>query len=404
VFTLQSLVVDLAQYDLLYRFQQFRPSDLREAIEGVFGWVPASLETALGWTVKNAATVAETIFGAGAMNLRPRIIKTAEILPQCNSIPGEEIQAILRTLTHAETPNKDYVLPEAGKALTLTSKPLVEKSDDTLILLNASFCAPAVFEALAMPISKKDKHAFSKIGTAAETYLRGKIEAKGVIVSRGEYRIGEHRGECDAVIETSDTIIFLELKIKSLTRMARAGWDLDIFADLASSLFAATEQLGRHEIAIRENGILSLKRQDGDVTTILLGHRNIEKVALTFSDFGSFQDRNILTQLFETLLNTHLNANDPAMQPKLEELNELIVAIRKQTVRLAELVPEAKEHPFFNCWFLSVGQLLVLLDEVSSAETFKTELWRCRHLSTSSLDWYSEFDAALRIGAAKPDP
>jgi hypothetical protein len=37
---------------------------------------------------------------------------------------------------------------------------------------------------------------------------------------------------------------------------------------------------------------------------------------------------------------------------------------------------------------------LILLDNVSSAETFKAELWKCRHVTMTTLDWYREYAAA----------
>ena len=59
--------------------------------------------------------------------------------------------------------------------------------------------------------------------------------------------------------------------------------------------------------------------------------------------------------------------------------------------------------PFFNCWFLSLGHLLVLLDDVEPAnanESFKKALFSTRHVTTGCLDFASQYFQAKELRAS----
>lgn len=396
-FSLSEFVTELALHDRFYLFRQFRASDLRDTIVGVFDWVDEALEKSLGWSLENAALVCEKALSANAPAQGPAILSASEIIASCSTVPPEEVKRVLQVLTHTGQSNEHFVLPESGKELTFTSKPLMAGVGDHLLLLDTAICTPAVFEALATALLQFEDETFEKTGFAVERFLSRRMRAKGVKVISGHYFVGKQQYECDAIVETADTIIFLELKIKSLTRRAQSGSDLDLFVDLAKSLLAATVQLNRHELAIRDLGTLSIAKPNEDAVQLTLGGRSIEKVALTFDDFGSFQDRNVLSQLLGIISTLSFGAVDPARESELKSLNKSAASLREQIQKLVSNDSRLEGQPFFNCWFLSVPQMLVLLDNVSSAETFKSELWRCRHMTTGSLDWYFEYEAARRI-------
>ena len=56
-------------------------------------------------------------------------------------------------------------------------------------------------------------------------------------------------------------------------------------------------------------------------------------------------------------------------------------------------------QPFFNCWFMSIPQLLVLLDDVTDAQTFRDALWSYRHIVTGTSDFYFEIANVRRMKA-----
>jgi hypothetical protein len=194
------------------------------------------------------------------------------------------------------------------------------------------------------------------------------------------------------VIEVPQTIIFSEIKKKALTRPARAGSDAHLLLDLAKSLLVAQVQAGWHEVRLRQHGHLDLER-NGTVTRLELNDRQIERVAVSLFDFGSFQDRILLKQFLEATMHATFASTAPKLDKDFAEINAALVEIHNQ---VAALYPGQDEinQPFFNCWFLSVPQVLVLLDGVTDAAGFKAALWSCRHLVTGSSDLY--FDLSYR--------
>ena len=115
-------------------------------------------------------------------------------------------------------------------------------------------------------------------------------------------------------------------------------------------------------------------------------------------DFGSFQDRVLLKQFLEGTLNASFGVNDPTLQQGFANLNKSLEALRRQT---AALHPDQAEipQPFFHCWFLSVPQILVLLDEVEGAEALRQALWKTRHVVTGSSDFYFDHARMKQIAA-----
>jgi len=231
-----------------------------------------------------------------------------------------------------------------------------------------------------------------KIGASIERFLEVEFALHGVRVTGGDYDIDGEHGECDLIIDADSVVVLAEVKKKSLTRRARAGSDAHLLLDLAGSLLAAQAQAGWHEVRLRRLGYLDVKR-NGITTRLELNGREIERVAVSLFDFGSFQDRILLTRFLETNMNVRFTPADSRLSPKFDEINDALVQIREQ---VAALHPgeQAVNQPFFHCWFLSVPQLLVLLDDVTSGAGFKEALWKSRHIVTGSSDLY--FDLAYR--------
>jgi Holliday junction resolvase-like predicted endonuclease len=97
-----------------------------------------------------------------------------------------------------------------------------------------------------------------KVGLAVERFLEAEFASHGVPIGRGDYNAEGEHGECDLVIEASETVIFSEVKKKALTRQAKAGSDVYLLLDLAGSLLAAQVQAGWHEVRLRRHGHLDL--------------------------------------------------------------------------------------------------------------------------------------------------
>ena len=237
--------------------------------------------------------------------------------------------------------------------------------------------------------------------TSSSTQFRstGRILANhGVPTVSGDYDLNGEHGECDMVAVTPQTLIFIELKKKALTRRARAGSDVDLLLDLAGSLLAAQAQAGWHELRLTNTGSLDLV-SNGKCQTLSLQDRSIEKIAVGMLDFGSFQDRVMMQQFMEATLNASFSSPDPTYAKRFKAINAALQEIRDQYTATHQGKAEVRQ-PFFNCWFISIPQLLVMLDEVTDADTFRNALWGCRHMTTGTSDLYFEISNMRRLKAA----
>lgn len=311
--------------------------------------------------------------------------------------------AILRTvLSHAEGgPNRHFSLPTDAptpddnlKGADFYLRPLIRRPGNRYLIVDRSMCGWGYVEALLTALRPLDQNLDTKVGTAMETFVEGEFASHNVDVFSGDYDEGGH-GECDIAVPTPEVLVFLELKKKTLTRRARAGNDAELLLDLAGSLLDAHAQAGWHEVRITKAGFLDIVR-DGDTRRLSLDGRGIEKIALGMLDFGSFQDRTMLKQFLEATLNVNFGSSNLAYDKKLKKINVVLEEMREQ-LNAAHAGKTEIRQPFFNCWFMSIPQLLILLDEVSDPATFKRALWNYRHMVTGTSDLYFEIFNMRRV-------
>lgn len=201
----------------------------------------------------------------------------------------------------------------------------------------------------------------------------------------------------------SPCVILMEVKKKPFTRLARSGNDVKILLDLSESILEAQRQAGRTELLLREKGIISLKDPlDNGVSEIVLGEREIERISITLLDYGSFQDRTVIKQFLDICLQANFTSRDAAHKKKFDKLLLKLEELRSQVESLSNFANSDREQPFFHCAFISVPQFLVMLDDVSSNEDFKEILWKTRHTSTGSLDFYFDYSYISKLRDTKP--
>jgi len=395
---------EMALYDTLFRIPQMRPSDVIKIARGALGWLDLSEPTKGGWSVNQALEVIGYLLSPSLDARGPTFITEAEIRRNCPDIPPIVVAQILDdALSHpCIGANKNFSLPTDAPTSAHKSsgqdfflRPLIRSSGRRYILLDRSVCAPACVEALLTQLRAEIKDLDERIGSSIENFLKSEFASHGICAKGGDYDSGGKHGECDLALETVDTIIFAEIKKKPLTRKAKAGSDAHILLDLAGSLLAAQAQAGWHEVRLRKEGHLQLE-SEGTLSRIDLNEREVERVAVTLLDFGSFQDRILLQQFLEGTLNATFTPSDANLKKAFRQVNEALAEIREQVIELRAGGGDFRQ-PFFHCWFLSVPQLLILLDNVTDSASFKSALWSCRHIATGSSDLYFDLSYMRRL-------
>ncbi|OCX21920.1 MULTISPECIES: hypothetical protein [Pseudomonas] len=395
---------EMALYDTLFRIPQMRPSDVVKIARGMLGWFDLSEPTKGGWSVNQVLEVIGYLLSPSLDARGPIFITETEIRRGCPDTPSNVVAKILDdVLSHPCTgANKNFSLPTDAPTSAQKSsgqdfflRPLIRSSGRQFILLDRSVCAPACLEALLTQLRADMKDLDEKIGLSIEDFLKSEFTSHGICSKGGDYDSGGKHGECDLALETDETIIFAEIKKKPLTRKAKAGSDAHILLDLAGSLLAAQAQAGWHEVRLRKDGHLHLESK-GAISCIDLNEREVERVAVTLLDFGSFQDRILLKQFLEGTLNATFTPSDANLKKGFQRINEALAEIREQLIELRSGGSDVRQ-PFFHCWFLSVPQLLVLLDNVTDSAGFRQALWSCRHVATGSSDLYFDLSYMKRL-------
>lgn len=290
----------------------------------------------------------------------------------------------------------DSSLPREKRAgANFTDRPLISLGEDDYLLPSLPFSTPAMLEAVLAQLraAKVDED----MGLAIEDFLLKELQRHGLTVSTGKYKAGGKDWECDIVIETAKRVIFLEIKKKSLTRAARAGMESALLIDIAASLVSSTLQAMRHEEQLRK-GPLVLTLKDGTLNTINLDGREVERFAVTLHDYGGFQDRLLLQAILGVQMRLQFSTDDSGVKKKIEQINNAMVELRQVNKKLWTIAGSPSAwSPFKFSWFLSVPQILILLDGVTCAEEFEVELSRTRQMTTGHKDFYVDLSFAREL-------
>jgi hypothetical protein len=237
-------------------------------------------------------------------------------------------------------------------------------------------------------------------GMLAEAFIAHAIQPSAV---SAKYARGGAIWECDLAIETDAAIILLELKKKSLTAKSYAGHTLHAILDLCFSALQSQEQLGRHELALRENGRIEFLNG----TVIEWRDRRIERVSVSLFDWGGTQDSALLRQVGAILTGATVTATEmTAKQAKdLEVAQETLLELQVQRERLIQLGVDVRQQ-IGSWWFLSVPQLLFALHGISGAAAFYQEILPLRAMITGTMDFYADLShlRALRKRNASASP
>src|SRR5699024_1704568 len=195
-------------------------------------------------------------------------------------------------------------------------------------------------------------------------------------------------------------IVFMEVKKKALTRKAAAGDNVSLAVDFSRSLIASQKQLGEHELYLYENEEIVLRKyqskkksKKGELARIQRQNRIIERVSIAFPEYGFLTDKQTVSSILESLTVGTVHAYDLAREHELNELNDLGEKLWEQLDRLAKY--EGEEYfrkPYHDSTFYSMQQLLTIISDSHSTESFVDNLMATKHLTMNTNDFYYEYE------------
>lgn len=402
--TIIQFYTDIVLWDTMFTIPQCRSSSALEICDNLFSFIThAEFQNALGFTRDDFISVSTEINKLATDIHSPTIVYHSVISKSLKQIDKSKIQVILDLLSHQSGVNTKYNLPSDYTSINFWKKPLLKLGATKFLLMNQSWCAPNYFEAIASPLRTNfkslNRNLDNELGGQLEIYLQSKLTTKGISFMTGDYDVDGLHGECDLLIESEKAIILIEFKKKVLTGKAKSGVDTELLIDLSKSILDAQIQAGRTEIILREKGHITMTAKDGRIQTVSLNGRYIERVALTQLEFGGFHDRSIFKHLLIALLThsygTHLT--DIKTIEKFEELKEKQAKWVEQYNKLCLIDTDYPKHPFFDSWFMSLPQLLEVINLSTDNNSFYETLRKTKHITLNTLDWYREFDIATHL-------
>ncbi len=397
-------IQETALYDTMFRIPQLRPTDAVRLCNGLLGFQDLTTPTPDGWTLSQALEVVDALFSCTPDKRGPIILAAKDICDHLPHIPKPIISHLLDTvLCHPQSgSNKHFSRPTDApskeapeQGVDFLFKPLIKASGRRFVIMDRAVAAASCPEALLSAFRPFTKNLETLVGSQAERFLEAELATRGVLAQSGDYDFGADHGECDIVVETDKRIVFIELKKKALTRKSRAGSDVDLVLDLAGSLLAAQAQCGWHEVRLRATDHLDLDR-NGSRYRLERKDRDIERIAIALLDYGSFQDRTFLKHMMEATIGVTFSPTDPSLTKKFKSINDALAEISDQIVQLRDEDDE-NAQPFFHCWFLSLPQVLIMLDHVTDPESFWDQIRSTRHFVTGTSDFYHDFSYRRRM-------
>lgn len=401
---------DIVIHDALYTLPQLRPRDVPRILRGLLDAL-VKLQKISSYDLQQCERLLCVVNGiqmAIGERRGPVVLHLSEIQTNCKGMSPPEVKSLLQdALAHSPeganfrytrpTEIPDESLPRTERAgADFAERPLLLLGDDRYLILSHSACSPAFIESLLTKL--RGAGIDSDVGYAVEEFLRSELCSRSIDVKSGNYSVGKMNGQCDIVIETDKRIVFIEVKKKSLTRAARCGFDVSVLTDMVYSMLHATLQSGWHELYLRTHQRLTLETPDGKQIVELKG-REVERMAISLADYGGLQDRLVIKEVLRSQLLTQYGSNSPEFAENIAKVNRKVDELKhlNEELYISQGRPE-KWQPFFACWFLSVPQFLLLLDDIKDAEGFAQELQRTRSFTLGSHDFSYEYCHAKRMG------
>lgn len=203
----------------------------------------------------------------------------------------QEIE-ILDQISHACTINTNYKIPTEVKNIDFTDKPLI-KIGEYYCLLDKNYCAWNFYEYLYKASNYK-----INIGKNLENLIINSLKHKKYDVYSGIYEISKkEQYECDAVVKINNTIIFIEIKKKAITKEAACGNIEQMYNDVIESLIISQKQAQMHKMNLIKNKQIKFKNG----THLKYNNENIYLVSISLFDNGILNNKFIAKSIFESI-------------------------------------------------------------------------------------------------------
>lgn len=269
-------------------------------------------------------------------------------------------------------------------------RPLIKLKNEKYFLFSAYFNGFAFCEVLYNKLNLHYGFDFNrKKGNKVEKMVKNLFKEKNYQFHSGKYFINKGKNEeCDMVIETSDKIVFVEIKNQPLPDTFEQGDDVETLRCLGEGMIKAQMQCFKHIRQLKDKGVLILSGYNHPPYELKLNNRQIICVSVCSQEYLFLTNKTFSECFLDSMLFATYHANDCSKENRLNKLNSLR---EKLASLIADIYGETKVHRvFFDTLFRSAQQVSTIINASDTLEDFVDNLTTPIYITDGTGDVYCQ--------------
>lgn len=278
-------------------------------------------------------------------------------------------------------------------------KPLIKLPNNKYFLFSAYFNGFSFCEVLYSKLQRYFPGRFNRLkGDYIEEMFKKLFSEKGFDFHSGKYQADQNTVlECDMVFESSNDIIFFEIKNQPLPNSFEQGDDVETLYSLGEGMIKAQKQCWKHVFNLQTKGQINIEEDNHKQYTLKQKGRRIICISVCSQEY-LFLTNKLFSQIFmESLLKATYHAKDPQKEHRLNKLNSLRDNIIEVITDIyGSSIPK---HVFHNTLFRSIQQIYSAINLSNSIEDFQKFLSSAICCIDGSGDVYCQLLNCLKMNS-----
>ncbi|PXW18963.1 hypothetical protein BY447_0527 [Pantoea sp. JKS000250] len=384
-------------YDNLISFFQFKSVYALEILDYLSQCHDDMSATSYGVSLKKIFSVAKQLI-ISSDNLNLKEIHPLELKENAR-VSMRNLLICINKIFKPDS-NQKLSFPPSSEQIDHVLKPVVELNGREIILpscITSLAILNATIKQISFPNNKFNNAIDSKIGKYLERFLIERFENSGIKVYSGDFISLDRKtsGDCDLFIASPKANYIFELKKKSLTRKAMSGEDFSLIRDLGDSVMRSQSQCAKIEYVLLTDNQLTLKDDRGE-HLIKYNGMPVQKISVSLNDFGALQDKTVFNTILRLSTQTVFSSTDPVIDLSLVNWRKYLKIFMDYN-SLLEPLRNDNVPAFIDNSFMSLPQLMTILDGCCNVESFDKEYGFSRTISYSTRDFYKEYSEKRKL-------
>ncbi|WP_129990470.1 hypothetical protein [Rahnella sp. CFA14(1/10)] len=384
-------------YDNLISFFQFKKEYSLEVLSYISTNHSDMNKSSYGITLHQIFKVAQGIIKLSDKNTIKEL--SLSELKEISQISTRKLINCINIIFESNSDGK-LSFPPSSEKIDHVLRPIINFKKNKLLLPSSITCLAtlnAAIKQISYPSNNFNNAIDSKIGKYLENFLIERFQKSGIEVFYGDFKSKDRKtnGDCDLIITSPNYIYIFELKKKSLTRKAMSGEELYLIKDLGDSVMRSQSQCAKIEYVLLKDKELTLKNGKNS-HTIQYNGNPIQKISLSLHDFGALQDSTVFNTILRLSVQTNFSSSNAELDSLLVNWRAYLEIFNKYN-RLTEPYKSVNTPQFFDNSFMSIPQIMTILDGCKNIESFDEEYNLAKKITFSTRDFYKEYSEKRKL-------